>query len=77
MSDRQVTITQMGASRRFGVSDRTIRRWERAKLITAKRVGNLKLYDLAKIESLVGVRDEADAKYVSKRVREMAPGQAA
>lgn len=52
----QMTITQADASRRYGVSDRTIRRWDRAKLIEGKRVRGVKLYPLKKMDELAGLK---------------------
>lgn len=52
----QRTITQVRAAERYGVSDRTLRRWEKANLISGKRVRGLKLYPIDKLEELVGLR---------------------
>lgn len=52
----QETISQARAAERYGVSDRTIRRWERAGLIHGTRVRGLKLYVVRQIQQLVGLR---------------------
>jgi excisionase family DNA binding protein len=52
----QLTITQARAAKRFGVSTRTIRRWEERGLIKGTKVGGLKLYPFARIAWLVGLR---------------------
>jgi excisionase family DNA binding protein len=53
-----VTINQIEASKRFGVSDRTIRRWERAGLIRGTRVRGrgVKLYAVDQLEQVAGLR---------------------
>ena len=48
----------IGRRKEGGVSDRTIRRWERAKLIEGKRIRGVKLYPLAKLEELAGLRKQ-------------------
>jgi DNA-binding transcriptional MerR regulator len=50
------TITQVNAAERYGVSDRTIRRWEKAGWISGTRVRGVKLYPVKKLEKLVGLR---------------------
>lgn len=50
----QKTITQVDAAARYGVSDRTIRNWEKRGQIKGKRVGGLKLYPVAQLDRLTG-----------------------
>jgi len=57
MKDEQQTIKQTDAAKRYGLSDRTIRRWEKAGLVQGKRVRGVKLYPLAKIDELAGLRN--------------------
>jgi len=52
----QVTITQTNAAKRYGVTDRTLRNWEKEKRIKGTRVGGLKLYSIAELDKLVGLR---------------------
>lgn len=55
MKPTQETINQIDASKRFGVSDRTLRRWERKGLIRGKRIGGIKLYPIHKLREIAGV----------------------
>lgn len=52
----QVTIKQVDAARRYGVSDRTLRRWEKKGLLTGTRVQGTRFYQVAQIERLVGAK---------------------
>jgi DNA-binding transcriptional MerR regulator len=58
MSETQQTIKQVDAAKRYGVTDRTIRRWEREKLIQGKRVCGVKLYPVKALDELCGVSEE-------------------
>jgi hypothetical protein len=49
-------IHQSEAAKRCGVSDRTVRRWERDGLIEGKRVRGLKMYPLKQLEDLAGLK---------------------
>jgi DNA-binding transcriptional MerR regulator len=51
-----LTVSQADAARLVSVTDRTIREWERKKLIKGERVnGGKKMYPLAKLKKLAGV----------------------
>lgn len=45
-------LPQLGVAKHYGVSDRTIRNWEKRKLLTGVRVGGVKLYPKADVERL-------------------------
>lgn len=48
-----LTATQVEAARLFGVTDRTIRRWEKKGLIHGRRInGGAKHYPYAKLKAL-------------------------
>lgn len=57
MSEEQerLTIKQIDAAKAVGVTDRTIRNWEKRGLITGKRQQGVKLYPYAKLKELAGV----------------------
>lgn len=70
----QVAITQLKASLRYGVSDRTIRRWERQGLVAGTRTGGHKLYSVSDLDRLVTsggnlVMDEAQTQSISMSPR--------
>jgi DNA-binding transcriptional MerR regulator len=50
----QAAITQVEAARRYGVTDRTIRNWEKRGHIAGKRVDGLKFYPVAQLDRLTG-----------------------
>jgi DNA-binding transcriptional MerR regulator len=52
----QETIKQIDAARKFGVSDRTLRRWEKRGLIKGTRVIGLKFYPLSDLRKLTGAK---------------------
>lgn len=52
----QQAISQTDAAKRYGLSERTIRRWEKARLVKGKRVLGVKLYPLKEIDALAGLR---------------------
>lgn len=56
MTQQQQTIKQVEAAQRYGVTDRTIRNWEKRGRIVGKKIGGVKLYPVEKLEQLVGLR---------------------
>jgi DNA-binding transcriptional MerR regulator len=52
----QIALPQMQAARAIGVTDRTLRRWEREGLIAGRRVrrGGVKLYAVEQLRALAG-----------------------
>ena len=45
-------LPQVKAAAHFGVTDRTLRNWEKRKWLTGTRVGGVKLYARADLERL-------------------------
>lgn len=54
-TQERLTVTQAEAARMIGVSDRTIRQWERLGIIKGRQVrpGGAKFYELAAVKKLV------------------------
>ena len=52
----RIAVSQADAARLLGISDWTIREWEKRGLVAGKRVNNGKrLYPLARLKELAGV----------------------
>jgi hypothetical protein len=54
----QVTITQAAASKRYGITDRTLRNWHHAGRISSKRVGGLRMYVVAELDAITGAKGD-------------------
>lgn len=52
-----LSMNQVEAARALGISDRTLRRWEKRKLIVGRRVGGgVRLYPIDRLRELAGAR---------------------
>lgn len=49
---QQVTITEQQASRRYGISDRTLRQYAHEGKLATKRFGRLKFYLVKQLDEL-------------------------
>lgn len=50
-----ITLNQTDAAKAIGVTDRTLRNWERAKLITGRRAAKgVRLYAVEDLKKLAG-----------------------
>lgn len=50
-----IAVTQTRAAKLLGITERTLRNWERCGLIAGKRVQGTKLYSYADLKKLAGV----------------------
>jgi len=51
-----ISVKQVEAAKLIGVTDQTIRNWERQGKIKGTRVGGAKLYPFADLKRLVGAK---------------------
>lgn len=49
-----IAVPQVKAARMLGVTDRTIRNWDKAGIIKGTKVDGVKLYQVAELKKLVG-----------------------
>lgn len=62
----QIALPQTQAARAIGVTDRTLRNWERRGLIAGRRAaGGVKLYPVSELRRLAG-EDASDGKPVQQ-----------
>ncbi|HYE19230.1 MAG TPA: MerR family DNA-binding transcriptional regulator [Tepidisphaeraceae bacterium] len=60
---QSISVNQVEAARRVGVTDRTLRRWEKRGLIRSRRVNNgVRLYPVDRLEALAKGEDHGDAE---------------
>jgi len=59
MPSAQISLPQHRAARSIGVTDRTLRNWDRRGLIRGKRCGGVKLYPVEDLKKLVTAGKEA------------------
>lgn len=62
MGENTISLPQSKAAKALGITDRTLRNWEKAGLIEGHRPrpGGVKLYAIDKLRALVGIRKEDD-----------------
>lgn len=54
--EQQRTIKQVDAAKRYGVTARTLRNWERKGLISGTKVEATRLYRVEQLNKLTGVK---------------------
>lgn len=54
----QIALPQAKAAKAVGVTDRTLRNWERDGRIVGKRCGGVKLYPMEQLKELAGIGEE-------------------
>jgi hypothetical protein len=50
-----LAVPQVEAARLLGVTDRTIRNWDRAGVLVGRKVRGVKLYPVAELKKVAGV----------------------
>lgn len=53
-----LALPQTKAAKAMGVTDRTLRNWEKAGLIVGTYCGGVKLYPVSRLKELAGIREE-------------------
>lgn len=56
LATERIAVSQTEAARLIGVTDRTIRNWTKAGLLTGKRVRGVRLYPVEQLKQLVGAK---------------------